>query len=378
MSSMPEKDILKTEESEFDKIISDEKAVAETEVYEDASGSRETAETVAGADTVISREEIPGGKAAGVLGTLRTGGRHVKKWSLLAGRRTKEIIRLGVNQFCDPYYQGVAPQIAFFLFLSVVPTIILVSRLLGFFSLSIDQIQAWADITITGDGTGQLEALLKNGEGSGGTLVSTIILIATALWASSRAHFSMVRVTNYTLTDGDNTGGSWLRERARSMITMAMMLLTLVVGLVLLIYFPTIMKLIFPKMYSDSIMNRIWYFMRWPIFAALYFLMISVVYYYLPTKKLPYRRIIPGSIFASIGFLIVSFGYNIYAKVSISNNVLYGSLSSVVMLIFWFWCIAWVLLLGLTFSRVWWATSSKNPLPISEEALSRRKPINVI
>lgn len=55
--------------------------------------------------------------------------------------RVKKMIVLGIQQFQDPYYQGVAAQLAFFMFLSILPTFILLSQVLGFFSLSLSSIE---------------------------------------------------------------------------------------------------------------------------------------------------------------------------------------------------------------------------------------------
>ena len=68
------------------------------------------------------------------------------------GKRLKKMIILGIDQFQDPYYQGVAAQLAFFLFLSILPTIILFSQLMGLFSLSLDSLQEWANILKTMSG----------------------------------------------------------------------------------------------------------------------------------------------------------------------------------------------------------------------------------
>lgn len=66
--------------------------------------------------------------------------------------RVKKMIVLGIQQFQDPYYQGVAAQLAFFMFLSILPTFILLSQVLGFFSLSLSSIENWVDINISGAG----------------------------------------------------------------------------------------------------------------------------------------------------------------------------------------------------------------------------------
>ena len=75
--------------------------------------------------------------------------------------RLKKMIILGIAQFQDPYYQGVAAQLAFFLFLSILPTIILLSQLMGIFSLSLDGIQELANINITGEGMKALEDMFS-------------------------------------------------------------------------------------------------------------------------------------------------------------------------------------------------------------------------
>ena len=49
----------------------------------------------------------------------------MKEKTSYAKQRVKRMIILGIYQFQDPYYQGVAAQLAFFLFLSILPTLIL-------------------------------------------------------------------------------------------------------------------------------------------------------------------------------------------------------------------------------------------------------------
>ena len=116
------------------------------------------------------------------------------------------MIILGIAQFQDPYYQGVAAQLAFFLFLSILPTIILLSQLMGIFSLSLDGIQELANINITGEGMKALEDMFSY-RPSG---ANSLFLAVTALWGASKVQFSLIRVTNYTITDGKSTGEGYL------------------------------------------------------------------------------------------------------------------------------------------------------------------------
>ena len=84
----------------------------------------------------------------------------MKERAVNAGRRVKKIFFMMLVQFEDPYYQGVAAQIAFSLFLSIVPTMILISQLLGLFSLSLHEIKLWVDTNVSVEGADKLLSFL--------------------------------------------------------------------------------------------------------------------------------------------------------------------------------------------------------------------------
>ncbi len=245
----------------------------------------------------------------------------MKEKTSYAKQRVKRMIILGIYQFQDPYYQGVAAQLAFFLFLSILPTLILLSQVLGLFSLSLEELQSWADINISGEGVDLIDDML-NYSPSG---ANSLFLAITAIWAASRVQFALIRVTNYTLTDGASTGEGYVKDRIRSIKTILVTVFTIAFSLVVLVYGPTILKLVFGRVLGNEIMNAAWVAFRWPITMGLYFLMISYNYYVLPTEKVPYRDIVPGSIFASVGFLVVTIVYNLYTKYSVNYDILYGS-----------------------------------------------------
>ena len=122
----------------------------------------------------------------------------MKEKTSYAKQRVKRMIILGIYQFQDPYYQGVAAQLAFFLFLSILPTLILLSQVLGLFSLSLEELQTWANINISGEGVDLIDDMLSYSPSG----ANSVFLAVTAVWAASRVQFALIRVTNYTLTDG--------------------------------------------------------------------------------------------------------------------------------------------------------------------------------
>ncbi len=272
-------------------------------------------------------------------------------------KRILRMITLGIKQFRDPYYQGFAGQLAFYFVLSLVPIIILVSQIAGaVFGASLESLVDWLLKYTSGEVAETIKRLLSYRVALG----SNILLTFVALWASSRAKFALVRITNFTLTDGRSTGNGYFRERFRAVASMVITIATLILALIVLVYGQHLLEFILGILGIEGVAGEVWLILRWPLAAAMYFLMISYDYYSMPSTKVRYREIIPGSIFASIGLLFVTWAYSLYVDQITNYDILYGSLANIVALLFWFYFIAWVLCLGMLFNKVWMETRQAN------------------
>lgn len=270
--------------------------------------------------------------------------------------RFGQMILLGIQRFQDPYYQGFAAQMAFFYLLSIVPLIIVFSQLLDVFSISTELIEEllkqYAGGVIGDSVSGWLEG--------SGSVTTNIVLIATVLWSSSRAQFAMTRITNYTLTAGRSTGKGYFQERFRSIVTILITIFSLAFALIVIVFGEKILYVVLSGL--EVMLNvkyevdNVWMGLRWVFAFALYFLMVTLNYYIIPTERGRIREVLLGSIFASAGMLIVTLIYSKYTNYALSAgnyNILYGSLASIVALLFWFYFIAWVQCLGVLFNKVW-------------------------
>ena len=116
---------------------------------------------------------------------------------------------------------------------------------------------------------------------------------------------------------------------------------------------------------ADKYINNIWMYLRWILGLALYFLMVSYNYYILPSTRVPFRKILPGSIFAAGGMMVVTVIYASYTMHVANYDIIYGTLSSIAAVMFWFYFLAWVMCLGILVNKVWDDTSG----------FSKRKPV---
>ena len=271
---------------------------------------------------------------------------------------------LGFKQFQDPYYQGFAAQISFYLVLSIVPVFLLITQILGFFNISLESAMSRIE-QYTGK---EMSSMLRGLFAFSSVGFGNIVFLGIALWAGSRASFAIMRITNYTLTDGKSTGKGFWSERLRAIRTMAITVVTIVFSLVILAYGKLIIEAVIAALgLSEAVfVDNIWMWLRWLLGFGLYFLMVSYHYYILPTERVAFRKVLPGSILASVGMLLVTYCYSKYTNTLADYDVLYGALSSVVAIMFWFYFLAWVLCLGVLCNKVWDDTSggdSKRELP---------------
>ncbi len=270
--------------------------------------------------------------------------------------KVKALVLAVKKEMEDPYFQGFAAQLAFYFLLSTVPVLIVLSQLLGVFNFSMSFLTEKIMEYIPGATLELVDiSALTELIGEPPTGGMNLALMVLAFWGGSRAQFSMARITNYTYTGGESTGAYW-PERLRAMKTMAFSMFSLVFVLMLLVYGELILSAVLAAISGSlplsSLGQKIFLFLRWPVGLGVYFLMVSYNYYVLPLKKLPYKKVIPGSIFASVGMLVATLGYSHAQKTLLNYSALYGSLASIVALLMWFFILAWILGLGIVCNKV--------------------------
>ncbi len=264
--------------------------------------------------------------------------------------RFKRMFIVGFQQIQDPYYHGFAAQISFYLMLSVVPILILIIQTLGLLGISMETALNVVEEYTGNTMSGVLNTLFEFNYIGFGNIVFLII----ALWAGSRASFAISRIANYTMTEGDNTGKNYFVERARAIVTMLLTIISLIIAIVILCYGKIILIGILAalRIEDTSFVDSFWLWLRWPLAFVLYFFIIGYNFFIIPTVRKPFRTVVPGAIFASVGMLLVSWAYSFYTGSLADYDIMYGALSSVVAIMIWFLLLAWVLILGIMCNKV--------------------------
>ncbi len=281
--------------------------------------------------------------------------------------RALQIIILSVKKLMDPYYQGFPEAISFGFMMSIIPLVILLSYALAVFKVPINVVFDIANEYLNSDAAKYLMNLLTNTVGNGGV---TIALVIAILYGASKAHYSMACIANHMshLTNG----GSYIAERLRAILNTLITIVTVAIALILLVYgeliFNIVVHVIFSNAFVDGIgaaevagrieeimtstVAKLLLWIRWPIMLCIFSLVLSLNFYVLPAKRARFRYSIPGGAFAGLGIIVVSKLFSFYTSSLATYNLIYGSAAALVALMFWFYLISWVMVLGLVLNEV--------------------------
>lgn len=233
--------------------------------------------------------------------------------------------------------------VAYYLLLSFFPLLIVVGNLLPYLNITpstvLPYLKEVIPLTIYQFLRPAIESLLSNN--SGGLLSISVV---AALWSSSKGINAMQTALNRAY--GVEDRGNFVISRIVSVGMVGILMMAIIavalffsVGQVLLDILQPLLQ--FPKEYIETFLT-----LRWPITLLGLLVIISVIYSVIPNAKVRIRYTIPGTIFATVGWLILAQGFGLYARTFARSVSGYQIIGSFIVLMFWLNFAAAIVILG--------------------------------
>jgi membrane protein len=168
---------------------------------------------------------------------------------------------------------------------------------------------------------------------------------AVALWSASGYLGAFIRASNviYETREGRPF---WKLRPLQLLMTLVIVLLLAVMALGIVLTGPIVSDVAEPIGVSGTAVS-IWSYAKWAVIAALFLLMIALIYYASPNvKQRGFAWITPGGVVALVVWLIASAGFGLYVSQFGSYNKVYGSLAGVVVILIWMWITNLAILFG--------------------------------
>jgi membrane protein len=138
----------------------------------------------------------------------------------------------------------------------------------------------------------------------------------------------------------------WKLRPLQLLVTLVMIVLLAVIALALILTGP-IVEAVAEPIGLSSTATTVWDIAKWPVLAAMFVVMIGVLYYASPNVKLRgFRWVTPGSLFALVVWVLASAAFAFYVANFGSYDKTYGTLAGVVILLVWMWITNLAILFG--------------------------------
>ncbi len=177
----------------------------------------------------------------------------------------------------------------------------------------------------------------------GGASLSVLLTAALALWSGSNAINALIEAFNQAY--GVKESRPFVRKKLVVLGLTVLVALMVNLALALLVFGERIGSWIADKAGLGSAFDVIWGITRWPLGIAAIAVILALLYYAGPNIDQSFRWISPGSILATVLWLIATLGFGIYLQFSNPGSA-YGVLGSVLVLMFFLYVTGIVFLLG--------------------------------
>lgn len=174
------------------------------------------------------------------------------------------------------------------------------------------------------------------------TIIPTALIIS--LWSASRGILAIIKALNKAYNIQETRSYIRLRLLAFSytlglVVLIVLVLFLVVFGTALLGLVPDFLQI--PTSFS-LIIDALRYLLP-VLFSFLFFISL---YNLCPSVKVGFVKVLPGALVASIGLIGVSMVFSLYVNRISNLSYLYGSLTSVVILILWLFIVSVVIMVG--------------------------------
>ncbi len=261
---------------------------------------------------------------------------------------------LPISRVFSFFYQGIvngaittrSSSISFNLFVAIFPTLIFLFTLIPF--IPIDNFQetllgllediipqsAWESVQHT-----MLDIVMRP---HGSWLSIGFVL---ALFFSTNGINSMIEAFNASFHTMETRG--ILSQRWVAFI----LVLVLAIMLMVAITFITLGSALMHYLRAEGFLqDKFIYFLldsfRWIVLIALTYFGISIIYYWAPAKKRPFKFFSAGSSSTTFFIMLTNVGFNYYANNLATYNALYGSIGTLLLILLWIYFNSTILLIG--------------------------------
>ena len=252
-------------------------------------------------------------------------------------------IRLFLRRLKEDDISAYSAQAAFFIMLSSIPFLVLLLTVIKYTPLTEDAFTSFLLEITPNSLDGFIVSLIKQLYAStSGTFIS--ITAFAAVWSAGKGVLAIIRGMNsiHHISEKRN----YFVLRAISAVYIVLFLLAIILTLLLLVFGDFLYSLL--AVHAPLIHEFLGIFIhqKGTISVLLLILFFICVYKIAPDKEYTMLNYLPGSVFASLSWYGFSYVFSLYVDNFSQTTAMYGSLSTIVLLMLWLYFCMYIMFIG--------------------------------
>ena len=244
---------------------------------------------------------------------------------------------------------ALSSQLAYYLVLSFFPFLIFLFTLISFSNLNAEVILEALETMLPNSVFELTQNIILEVLGTQSTGVLGVSLIL-AIWTASSGARAVFKGVNkaYNIREERN----YVKRAIISFISTIGLAITVLLSLSLLVFGDVIGNYLIDILPFRQILIMIWNILRYGVILFILTFIFAFIYKYAPSKKIRWRDVLPGAIFATIGWVIVSIGFSFYINNYSNYSRFYGSLAAVFVLMIWLFLTSLIFMFGVEINSI--------------------------
>lgn len=239
-----------------------------------------------------------------------------------------------------------AAQAAYFFVLSLIPIFLLLLTMVQFTPVTRDDVLNAALRVFPDTVEPLIRSIVLQVYAQSGTIIPVTVVVA--LWSAGKGVLSVTNGLNCIYDNTETRNYFYLRIRAT--LYTVVFLLAIMLSLVLSVFGNSISVMLYEHLPFLSKVVDFIIRIRTALSLIVLTLFWDLVYRFLPNRsnrgRTTFRKQLPGAVFTACGWLLISFVFSVYLDIFTGFSSMYGSLTTIVLVMLWLYGCMYIILLG--------------------------------
>ena len=258
-------------------------------------------------------------------------------------KRKRNFFKRFWDAFWRPEMLVLPGQIAFFLFLSIIPTITLIGYACSYLKLSDSLVNTLITNTLGSNFSEIISPMINTST----ITPAFFITLGVGYFIASNGMSSIIVASNtiYGIKDS-----GFFKRRFKAIIMELIIVILLLFVLIVPLLGDSIIEILhlfnLDAATTKSIVDVL-RFLKGPFAWVVIFIFIKMIYTMAPDRAIPSYSVNGGAIFTTVGWVLFTTLYSYYITNYANYSIFYGSLANIVILMVWVYFLSYVFVIGM-------------------------------